>query len=184
LIAGQEEILHRLQRLSMTEKGNILSYVYKLMTLCLGKESDMSYPRIIFLILTMVLALALPLQAETSKGKPVKPVNQWSGSVDDLSLMKMSPEFILSTQEFEKLWQAWKVAGPVPQVDFAKHLVLVDTTRGSILRFGATLDKKGNLQIVSMATKDLRPGFRYVIAVVSREEVKTVNGKKLAAATP
>lgn len=144
----------------------------------------MSYPRIILLILAMVLALALPLQAETSKGKPVTPVKQWSGSVDDLSLMKMSPEFILSAQEFEKLWQAWKVAGPVPQVDFAKNLVLVSTTQGSILRFGAILDNKGNLQIVGMATKDLRPGFRYVIALVSREGVKTVNGKKLAAANP
>ena len=144
----------------------------------------MSYPRIILLILAMVLALALPLQAETSKGKPVKPVEQWSGSVDDLSLMKKGPEFILSTQELEKLWQAWKVASPVPQVDFAKNFVVVSTTRGSILRFGAILDKKGYLQIVGMATKDLRPGFRYVIAVVSREGVKTVNGKKLAAANP
>jgi hypothetical protein len=30
-----------------------------------------------------------------------------------------------------------------------------------------------------MATRDLRPGFRYVIATVSREGVKTVNGKQL-----
>jgi hypothetical protein len=30
-----------------------------------------------------------------------------------------------------------------------------------------------------MATRDLRPGFRYVIATVSRAGVKTVNGKKL-----
>jgi hypothetical protein len=30
-----------------------------------------------------------------------------------------------------------------------------------------------------MATRDLRPGFRYVIAIVSRKGVKTVNGKRL-----
>jgi hypothetical protein len=28
-------------------------------------------------------------------------------------------------------------------------------------------------------TKDLRPGFRYVLGVVPREGVKTVNGKDL-----
>jgi hypothetical protein len=30
-----------------------------------------------------------------------------------------------------------------------------------------------------MATRDLRPGFRYVITTVSREGVKTVNGQTL-----
>ena len=120
-----------------------------------------------------------------SRRKPSsKHRSQWSGSVEDLSLMKRAPEFILSAQELKELWEAWKVASPVPQVDFAKNFVVVSTTRGSILRFGAILDKKGNLQIVGMATKDLRPGFRYVIAVISREGVKTVNGKKLAAVNP
>jgi len=139
--------------------------------------------RIIYLILAMVLAMAFPFQAGASRAKPVKPVKQWSGSVDDLSLMKTAPEFILSAKELEELWRAWKVAGPVPQVDFAKHLVVVDTTRGSRLRLGATLDGKGNLQVLSMATRDLRPGFRYVIAVVSRAGVKSVNGKDLVAKT-
>lgn len=142
----------------------------------------MTYPRIILLILAVFLALALPLQAGPPERKPVKPVKQWSGSVDDLSLIKRAPEFILSAQELKELWEAWKVASPVPQVDFAKNFVVVSITRGSILRFGATLDRKGNLQVMGMATKDLRPGFRYVIAVVSREGVKTVNGKKLATA--
>jgi hypothetical protein len=153
------------------------------MTLCLRKESDMSSQRIILLILAMVLAMALPLQAGPPEKKPVQSSKQWSGSVDDLSLRKAAPEFILSAQELEKLWQTWKVAGPVPQVDFAKHLVVVDTTQGSRLRLGATLDGKGNLQVLSMATRDLRPGFRYVIAVVSRAGVKTVNGKDLTAKT-
>jgi hypothetical protein len=41
------------------------------------------------------------------------------------------------------------------------------------------LDDKGNLSLLSMATLDLRPGFRYVIATVSREGVKTIEGKPL-----
>jgi len=68
-------------------------------------------------------------------------------------------------------------------VDFSKQLVVLISTRGSRLRFGATLDGNGNLQVWGMATRDLRPGFRYVIAVVSREGVKTVNGKELTTTT-
>jgi hypothetical protein len=144
----------------------------------------MFYKRIILAVTAMLLVMALPLQAGSPERKPVRPSKKWSGSVDDLSLKKAAPEFILSAKELEKLWQTWKVTGPVPQVDFAKNLVVVSTTQGSRLRFAANLDKKGNLQVVGLATRDLRPGFRYVIAVVSREGVKTVNGKKLAAANP
>lgn len=141
----------------------------------------MSYRRLLLIVMGLLLASALPLQAGPAKGKAIKPLKQWSGSVDDLSLMNAAPEVVLSAPELEKLWQAWKVSGPVPKVDFDKKLVLVLTTRGSILRFAATLDDKGNLQVGGLATRDLRPGFRYVIAVVSREGVKTVNGKELAA---
>lgn len=141
----------------------------------------MGYKRIILVALALVLAAGFPVQAAKAKGKRVKPVQQWSGSVADVSLMAGAPKVILTQAELDKLWQAWKVEGPAPKVDFAKDLVLVLTTRGSILRFGATLSDKGDLKVMGMATKDLRPGFRYIIAQVSREGVKTVNGKELGA---
>jgi hypothetical protein len=142
----------------------------------------MAYRRLAVIVTALLLASALSLQASPPKGKPIKPLKQWNGSVDDLSLMKAAPEVILSAKELEDLWQVWKVPGPVPHVDFAKRLVLVLTTRGSILRFAATLDDKRNLQVGGLATRDLRPGFRYVIAVVSRGGIKTINGKELAEA--
>ena len=141
----------------------------------------MSYPRIITVIMVLLLATVLPLQAGPAKGKPVKILQQWSGSVEDLSLQKAAPEAMVSAPELENLWQAWKVPGQAPKVDFAKELVVVATTRGSILRLAPVLDDKGKLEVRGLSTMDLRPGFRYVIAVVSREGVKTVNGKELAA---
>jgi hypothetical protein len=143
----------------------------------------MSFRRIVLIAMALVLVSVLPLHAGPAKGKPMKPLQQWSGSVGELALMKGMPEFIISVEEFEKLWQAWKVSGPVPRVDFSKEFVLVATTRGSMLRFAAALDDEGNLRVGGIATRDLRPGFRYVIAVVSREGVKTVNGKELQATT-
>jgi len=61
--------------------------------------------------------------------------------------------------------------------------VLVATSRGSILHLSPILDDKGDLTDVGIASMDLRPGFRYVIATVSRAGVKTVNGKKLGTPT-
>ena len=43
----------------------------------------------------------------------------------------------------------------------------------------ANLDDKGNLDVLGFGTRDIRPGFRYVLGIVSREGVKTVNKKDL-----
>jgi predicted small integral membrane protein len=129
--------------------------------------------------LTMIMAVILPLQTLALDKEPVKPLQQWSGSVDDLSLRQAAPEVILTKSGLKNLWQVWKVPGPVPPVNFSRNLVVVQTTRGSRLRLAATLDGHGNLQVLGLATRDLRPGFRYVIAVLSQKGVKTINGKKL-----
>ena len=110
----------------------------------------------------------------------VKPSKEWTGSVDDEALEKDAPACVTSAKGLEKLWKAWKIADKVPEVDFTKEIVILTTTRGSKLRLGAALDdKKGDLMVGGLGTQDLRPGFRYVIAAVSKEGVKTVNGKEL-----
>jgi hypothetical protein len=91
--------------------------------------------------------------------------------------VKDGPPVVTGRKELEKLWKAWGVASPVPEADFSKEVVVVTTTSGSRLSLAATLDDKGNLQVLGRATLDFRPGFRYVIASVSRKGVKTVNGK-------
>jgi len=83
-------------------------------------------------------------------------------------------------REFEDLWLAWKLPGPHPEVVFSSDLVAVQTTQGSKLRLSAALDDRGNLTVLGLATQDLHPGFRYVISVLSRKGVKTINGKELS----
>jgi len=71
---------------------------------------------------------------------------------------------------------------PKPTVDlsdFSKELLAVATTRGSKLNLTAKTDDKGDLKVLALSTRDLRPGFRYAIKSVSRDGVKTVNGKEL-----
>jgi hypothetical protein len=134
---------------------------------------------ILLTMLTMIMLASFPLQAFSAGKEPVKPSRQWSGSVQDLSLKEVGPEVILSKQGLENLWRVWKIPGPVPEVDFFRELVVVQTTRGSRLRLTATLDESGNLEVLGLATRDLHPGFRYVIAILSNKRVKTVNGQEV-----
>jgi hypothetical protein len=126
----------------------------------------------------LALAATLAPAAEPQR-KAIKPSKEFTGSVDDEGLMKGAPNVIASAKALGDLWKSWNVAGKAPEVDFSKDLVVLAVTRGSRLRLIANLGDGGNLQVGGLATRDLRPGFRYVLAVVSREGVKTVNGKAL-----
>jgi hypothetical protein len=111
----------------------------------------------------------------------VKTTNAWQGSIQDKELKSAAPEsgVITKAKDFEALVKAWKVADKVPEVDFDTELILVATTSGSKLSLSATLDDKGDMKTLPIATRDLGTGFRFVIISVPKAGVKTVNGKEL-----
>ena len=73
--------------------------------------------------------------------KLVQPPKEWTGSVADETLLKDAPECLTGPKGFNKLWNGWKIADPVPEVDFAKQIVVVAVTRGSRLKLAPTLDE-------------------------------------------
>jgi hypothetical protein len=127
----------------------------------------------------VTLALRAIGQQKVAQKKPVKPTKMWQGSVEDEKLAKDAPVVLTSSKALAKLWKDWKLTDKMPDVDFKKQLVVVTTTRGSKLRLALTLDERGDLQVGGIATRDFRPGFRYIIATVNNEGVKSVNGKAL-----
>ena len=139
----------------------------------------MPFKAIFLATLAIFVVMSYPLKGVSAERQPVTPVREWSGSIDDPTIVSAAPEIIVSAKEFEALWLAWKLPGPVPEVDFSLHLVAVQTTVGSRLRLSAVLEDNGNLMVLGLATRDFHPGFRYVLAVLSRTGVKTVNGKEL-----
>ena len=107
-------------------------------------------------------------------------VKRERGSVADEALQKDAPVVITSARDLETLWKSWKIDGKQPEVDFTKEMVVMTTSVGSKLKLAVVLDDAtGNLQVLGVGTRDLAPGFRYVVGTVSREGVKTVDGKKL-----
>ncbi len=135
------------------------------------------------LVLAFVAAVS-PVAGEEVKPKfkAVVPTATVSGSVDDEGLQKEAPKggLIADQKALTALWKAWKLPAKEPKVDFAKEIVVVSTTRGGrMLPARASLGDDGNLRVGAAATRDLRPGFRYQIVVLSREGVKKVNGVDL-----
>lgn len=140
--------------------------------------------RVVFVAALAVVFLSVASLSDARIPPPenseVKPSKQWSGSVADEKLESEAKSCITSAKELEALWKAWKIEEKMPEIDFAKEFVVVVTTRGSRLNVSGRLDADtGDFNVVGISTKDLRPGFRYVIAAFSREGVKKVNGKEL-----
>jgi hypothetical protein len=124
----------------------------------------------------LVLSVVAVPEAAAQK-KKVDVTKLKDGSVDDDRLMK--PEVVVSQKHLDAMWKAWKVAGKTPEVDFTKNLVVAVYSVGSKLNLGGANLDKGNLDVLGFGTRDIRPGFRFVLGVVSKEGVKTVNGKAL-----
>jgi hypothetical protein len=127
----------------------------------------------------VTLAVRAIAQQKVAQKKPVKPARQWSGSVEDERLAKDVPAVVTNSKALAKIWKDWKLTDKMPEVDFKKELVVVSTTRGSKLTLALALDERGDLRVGGIATRDLRPGFRYAIATVTNAGVKSVNGKAL-----
>jgi hypothetical protein len=123
-------------------------------------------------------ALLLPSLRAAEEPPALEPTKTWQGSVADEKLGGGGPAFLATDEDLAKLWKAWQLEGKPPEVDFEKELVVVATTRGSRLNLRLK-NEAGNLRILALATKDLRPGFRYVLASVPRKGIKTVEGKEL-----
>lgn len=126
-----------------------------------------------------ILLLAAFALADDKKDPPKLTVDL-AGSVDDEKLAKGAPAggVIVSQKGWEKLAAEWGIKD-APKVDFSKELLVVATTRGSKLNLTAKTDDTGDLKVLAISTRDLRPGFRYAIKSVNRDGVKTVNGKEL-----
>ncbi len=132
-----------------------------------------------FLCVIGFVMIALVSTANAQDRKPLETLKEWRGDNPNEGLAKDSPKFITNAKDLEKLWKAWDIKEKLPEIDFAKEILLVETTRGSRLNLKATLDEKGDLQSLGLATRDLRPGFRYVMITVKKAGIKTIAGKAI-----
>ena len=121
---------------------------------------------------------ALPVRADES----VSVIRRFSGNVSDPNLLMLSPRFnIITTQkQWKTLWLKWRPGQELYPVDLDKVLVLVETTPGPNRIFSNQLkrDSEGDLFYELAATEKAGPGFSFLIMVIEKSGINSINGKK------
>ena len=141
-----------------------------------------------FAALFLMLCLTTILSSVTFAAAPVvEPTGMWSGKIKDLSFRKLAPKsgFIADAETWRKLWTAWRPDEELPKADFGKELILVGTVPGpNLVSMRPTIDDRGNVRFTVAGTEIAGPGFGYRLIGISRDCVKTVNGKALTKKKP
>jgi hypothetical protein len=119
-------------------------------------------------------------------GVAMKVLKEWrpmSNDAKDNDAWRKAPEggVVAGPKEWAALWKAWYGDEDVPEVDFDKEILLVVAGAGpNIVRVGdLVLSDKGDLKFACTITERGGDGFVGIILKVSREGVKTVNGKEM-----
>jgi hypothetical protein len=152
------------------------------------KESIMLRKRSALLLVASVCALVGPglllLRAATTE---LKVEQSWDGIIKNEKLLRHAPTngkplqgaagFVAEEKAWVKLWKAWRGDERVPEVNFAKELVLVFTLGGpnKVSPPELRLDDNGELKARAVATLIGGRGFCYKIVVVRREGIRSVN---------
>src|SRR5262245_15254528 len=103
-------------------------------------------------------------------------LNESPGNILDDKQNKQRFGTLDSEEALARLWKAWRTDEP-PKVDFTKSVVLVLTHfENAQVEFTADLDDKGDLKLNVSSTEREANGMTYVIAVVDRAKIKSING--------
>ncbi len=129
--------------------------------------------------------LLAALLVQTATADDVLPLNKYSGVIRQDALKQLAPEsgVVINQTKLSELWKAWSIEGAMPDIDFQTQMVLVDLVPGPNRSFsGPLMLDNGNLTYRVASTKMGGPGFGYLMMVVPREGIVTVNDKPIPAA--
>jgi hypothetical protein len=113
------------------------------------------------------------------KNESPKPLREFFGEAGVGVEKGPTQGVILDGVEYEKIWRELGLTEEPGAVDFAKEAVVLSTTRGSRITFRLRDEGEGRLQVMSISTRDIRPGLRFAFCVLSRSAWKQINDRKL-----
>jgi hypothetical protein len=118
-----------------------------------------------------------------AEDKKLEPVKSWSGLLDEKKLTEAAPAkgYVTSQAAWKKLWESWRPGEKLPEVDFTKHLVLVDLGGMYPVVHEVRATDQGDLKVQLSPLVPAKPGYGYGIAVIERSAVKTIRGKVIEA---
>ena len=135
------------------------------------------------LLLVFVACLASNVTDDFAVSQEVEPSATYSGKNKNDALRTFAPKnrIVTDRASWQNLWAAWQPSKQLPNVDFSKNMVLVETAGGPNNLFTNTIFlKNGDLKYEVASTRMAGPGFGFVLLVVPRAGVVSVNGRALA----
>lgn len=133
-----------------------------------------------FLLLLCLSLVPFGMSEEAEKTElELKPMREWKGEAGPGVEKGPARSVILSFEEYEKLWKELGLDRSPGAIEFSTEFAVVVTSRGSGIAFRLRDEGEGKLKVMSIATRDIRPGLRYAIAVISRQGWQEVNDTKL-----
>jgi hypothetical protein len=138
--------------------------------------------RILSFVLLGFLAVSWADEASpiaVKKNESPKPLREFFGEAGAGLEKGLALGVIIDGVEYERIWRELGCIQEPGAVDFAKEVVVVSTTRGSRITFRLRDEGEERLQVMSISTKDIRPGLRFAFCVLSRSAWKQINDSKM-----
>jgi len=106
-------------------------------------------------------------------------LREWLGDAGLGAGKSASQVVIRNRDEYVKSCSEFGLEKHPLEIDFSKEFAVFATSRGSRISFRSRDEGEGRLKVMSISTRDIRPGLRVGIGVFSRQGVVFVNDTKL-----
>ena len=137
--------------------------------------------RLLQFVAVILVLVGVALSAHQDAAVQNGIVQQWAGRVArPVAIEAPIKGFVTNQADFARLWQACRITGEPPAIDFGRYLILVATSRSSVFKVRAIqVDTTGDLKTVVIATPDFARDYAIVITQVERQGVRSVHGQAI-----
>jgi len=121
-----------------------------------------------------ILNTAMSWADEPAKADP-QPLREFHGTTTEEVTGPIPEELIKDQEAYQVAWEKLGLKESPGEVNFAHEALFLATTRGSRISLRLRDEGEGKLRVLAMATRDIRPGFRYVFGVFSKKDWQQIN---------
>ena len=121
-----------------------------------------------------IFSTAMSLADEPAKPDP-QPLREFHGTTTEEVTGPIPDEVIRDQGAYQAARRKLGLKESPGEVDFTQEVLFFATTRGSRMGLRLRDEGDGKLNVSAMATRDLRPGLRYVFGVFSKKDWKQIN---------
>jgi hypothetical protein len=135
----------------------------------------MKSARVIVAVVTMMLALPLPVSAER-----ITPSARWAGQTGKIG--DGDSGYLCNQQSLSEFWRSREIGNPKPDIDFSHELAVFYLGSGGLHLMELSVEEGGNLVAVYVQAPTVSRYPNYLIFTVPRDGIKSINGVPVSCA--